>query len=131
MSVKRPSLAEAVKAMTEYPTADVDDDASLAEAVALTEDLHVPSSANADRNGRYGHCRGCGQWWPCPTWTQASYTSIEWLVLVSNAVMRRSGSIGPALPVGGRPPLPDVMLPECIPSKGPCSCFDDIQNGAA
>lgn len=120
MSAKRPSLRESIKSMIEYPTAGTYGDADLAEALKLTEELHVPRSVNADRHGHYGSCRGCGEWWPCPTWTQASYTSIEWLVLVSNAVTRRSGSFGPALPVGGRPPLPDVELPECFECRGDC-----------
>lgn len=120
MSEKRPSLTETVKSMVDYPTIDVESDAELAEALNLTEDLHAASSPNADRHGHYGRCRGCGQWWPCPTWTQASYTATEWLVLVSNAVMRRSASLGPVLPVGGRPPLPEVVLPECFQCHGPC-----------
>lgn len=121
MSGHRPSLTEAIESMTKYPTVDRDGSVDLAEVLRFTVDLHVPTAANADRVGNYGRCKGCEQWWPCQPWNAASYAALEWLVNASNAVMRRSGSLVPALGIGGRPPKPDVELPECFICKGECA----------
>lgn len=121
MSGKRRSLTEAIRAMVKHPTADREGTSDLVEVLRFTVDLHVPTTANADRFGRYGRCRGCGQWWPCQPWNAASYAAVEWLVNASNAVMRRSGSLSPALGIGGRPPKPDVELPACLVCGEQCT----------
>lgn len=93
MSARCPALVETIRAMSRYPGQDGEAAGDLVEVLRFTVDLHVPSAVNADRAGRYGRCRGCGQWWPCQPWQSASYAGVEWLVNASNAVMREAGLI--------------------------------------
>lgn len=125
MSEKKIEFTDTIKAMTEYPTSNVVEDTELAEALQLTADIHVASNPDADRNGHYGSCQGCGEPWPCSAWGQASYASVGWLIDASNAIMRRSGSLSPALPIGDNPPRLEVELPECMLCRGKCRGFSD------
>ena len=99
MSARKPSMVEVLRAIRRHPM-DPAADEDLAAAIEMTAQVHVSTAPNADRDGNYGSCAGCAAPWPCPTWTGASYAALEWLVAASNALMRRSGTLGPAMPVG-------------------------------
>lgn len=103
MSVRKPSLELSLRALRQFPI-DPAGDLELADALELTAQVHQSTQANADRGGHYGTCTGCDLVWPCPTWVGASYTVTEWLVTATNLLMRRSGRLGPALPVGSPEP---------------------------
>ena len=88
MSARRPSLQMALRAMELYPVDRVADE-NLASALRLTVDIHTPEQANADRHGRYGRCRCCGQWWPCPAWCSAEQAARVWLWEAAQTVIAR------------------------------------------
>jgi hypothetical protein len=87
--VVRWTFSEAVKAMEGYPTASREEDVALADSLRLIEDAHGPSERNADRNGSYGVCVGCGKKWPCSVWVNAERLVVEWLVIADSEVWRR------------------------------------------
>lgn len=118
--VGKPRMTDTIVALTRYPTADREGTAELVEVLRLTCEAHFSLEPDADRQRRYGRCAACAEWWPCPAFNAARYAAVEWLVNASNAIMRRSGSLGPALPVGGKPAPPDVELLECYQCVGEC-----------
>lgn len=118
--ILRPTLEGTIRALRLYPSVDVQGDADLAEALEATEEFHQPTEENADSNKHYGRCAGCGEWWPCRAWAEAAYPGLEWLVLMSNAVMRRSGTLGPAAAVGGKPGR-EIEIPACFICRTNCS----------
>lgn len=118
--VGKPRMTWTIEAMTNYPARDRDDTAELVDILRMTEEIHYSLEENADRHRRYGRCVECGEWWPCPSFEMAKYAAVEWLVNASNAIMRRNGLIGPALPIGGKPAPPDMVMLECYYCGGDC-----------
>jgi hypothetical protein len=88
VSARRPSLDQVLIALARYPV-DPEADEDLAEALRLTAEVHIPAQSNADRAGRYGLCRGCGEWWPCPSWRAAERAAQEWVWAAAQARMGR------------------------------------------
>lgn len=118
--VGKPQVTWTIEVLTDYPSADREDTAELVEILRETDLVHFSLEQNADRHRRYGRCVECGKWWPCPTFESARYAATEWLVRATNAIMRRNNLIGPPLPVGGKPPEPEMEMLECYWCGGDC-----------
>lgn len=86
----RERFTETIRAMEWFPTANREEDMEFAEALRLTEEVHVPSDVNADRNRKYGPCLGCGELWPCRVWNEVARSATDWLLYASQDVLRRS-----------------------------------------
>lgn len=91
MSEKKPTFVETAQTMRLYPMSPAD--AEFAEALTLTEGVHVPTEDDADSSGHYGLCKGCGELWPCRVWSWASVSAVEWLLAASNEVIAHSNEV--------------------------------------
>lgn len=125
--VGKPRMSETIEVLMSYPAGDRESTAELVEILQLTADIHHSLECNADRYRRYGRCVTCEQWWPCPSFELARYAATEWLARAANAIARRRGLIGPALPVVGKPALPDMTMLECYWCGGDCRGVDSVE----
>lgn len=127
--VGKPRMTWTIEVLTKFPSADREGTAELVDILRMTEEVHFSLEKNADRHRRYGRCVECGDWWPCRPFESARYAATEWLVNATNAIMRRNGLIGPALPVGGKPAPPDMEMLECYWCGGDCRGVDAEELG--
>jgi hypothetical protein len=67
------------------PAPEEDDVAASLEAV---EEVHQGDADEPDERIHWGHCRGCGQWWPCPTWIESEFLAVQYLGRAADRVTR-------------------------------------------
>lgn len=82
-----PTLAETIRALTDYGTTDEATDILAATQWVTTS--HVGATHELP-NGTFGPCRLCGQPWPCPAWDEIRALTLDWLIRASTAAVLAS-----------------------------------------
>jgi|GEM_PF-4908642 len=77
------------------PTPDEDD---VAEAFEQVEREHQGDADEPDYRVHWGHCRGCGEWWPCSTWVESEFLAVQYLGRAADRVTAHARAVWDTLP---------------------------------